>query len=197
MNSLMLQIRRAADVTVVDSRPARRAVAVLAFALLTAFSAHVSVPLIGTPVPVSMQTLVVVLSGLLLGPALGVAAQTAYLMAGAAGLPVFAQGLGLPYLFGPTGGFLLAFPVAAAVAGLAAARLDNATSFRLPAMAVAAAAGAATILLGGWAQLAAMTGDAATAAQMGVLPFIAGDVAKVAVAAVIASRLRRRTATLR
>src|SRR5690606_40864442 len=112
MNTMLTQIRRAAAVEVLTSLPARRAFAVTTFVLLTAFSAHVSAPLPGTAVPVSLQTLMVLLSGMLLGPALGAAAQTAYLAAGAAGLPVFTAGLGVPYLFGPTGGYLLAFPAA-------------------------------------------------------------------------------------
>ncbi|MFN2327253.1 MAG: biotin transporter BioY, partial [Gemmatimonadales bacterium] len=79
---------------------------VAAFALATAFGAHVAVPL--TPVPVTLQTLFVVLAGAMLGPRLGAASQIAYLGMGIAGLPVFVGGFGLAYLAGPTGGYLLA-----------------------------------------------------------------------------------------
>jgi biotin transporter BioY len=112
-------------------------------------------------VPVSLQTLVVLLSGMLLGPRLGAAAQTAYLMAGAAGLPVFAAGLGVAYLFGPTGGYLLAFPAAALTWRIAArgwSRTGPSAARRTHACWPGSSAGdwraASSCTLGGWAQLA-------------------------------------------
>lgn len=196
MSQVMVQLRRAATYEVVSSLPARRAVAVLAFALLTAFSAHASVPLPGTPVPVSLQTLVVLMSGLLLGPALGASAQMLYLAAGAAGLPVFAMGVGLPYLFGPTGGYLLAFPAAAAIAGAVATYATGSTARRVGMTVVAATLATAAVYAGGWSQLSLLTGDAGTAFRAGVLPFLAGDVAKIVVAVILTSRLRRRALAL-
>jgi biotin transport system substrate-specific component len=196
MNDVLTQIRRAAAVEVLASVPARRVFAVVTFATLTAFSAHVSAPMPGTVVPVSLQTLMVLMSGLLLGPALGAAAQTAYLMAGAAGLPVFAAGLGLPYLFGPTGGYLLAFPAAAAVAGAVAAHARGGVGFRAVTLTVAAVLATLTIYAGGTAQLTLLTGDAGTAVRMGVLPFLVGDVMKIVIAVVLAMRIRNRTLTL-
>jgi biotin transport system substrate-specific component len=193
MNQVLVQIRRAAGIEVLTSVPARRAFAVVTFALLTAFSAHVSAPLPGTAVPVSLQTLVVLLSGMLLGPWLGAAAQTAYLAAGAAGAPVFALGLGLPYLFGPTGGYLLAFPAAAAVAGVVAARAQGGVTRRALVLALAGVAATLTVYAGGWSQLSLLTGDARAALLMGVVPFLLGDVIKVVFAVVLALRLRRRT----
>ena len=196
MSHMLTQIRRAAHVEVMTSVPARRIFAVMTFALLTAFSAHVAAPLPGTAVPVSLQTLVVLLSGMLLGPALGAAAQTAYLMAGAAGLPVFAAGLGVPYLFGPTGGYLLAFPAAAAVAGAVAARAPSGTAGRVAVLTLAGALATLTVYAGGTAQLTLLTGDAAGALRMGVLPFLIGDLAKLAFAVIVALRIRRRTLAL-
>lgn len=192
MSQVMTQVRRIATAEVLTTVPARRVVAVATFTLLTALSAHVSVWLPGMPVPVSMQTLAVLLSGLLLGPRLGAAAQTAYIMAGAAGMPVFAGGLGVAYLFGPTGGYLLAFPVAAAVAGAVAATARGGTVRSTLTLAAAALLATAVVFAGGWAQLAALTGDAAVAFRLGVLPFLAGDTAKIVVAVVLAGRLRRR-----
>jgi biotin transport system substrate-specific component len=142
-------------------------------------------------VPVSLQTLVVLLSGLLLGPRLGAPRRRLYLMAGASGLPVFAGGLGVAYLFGPTGGYLLAFPVAACVAGHVAAQ-PAAAGLADVLLAAAAVAATLTVYAGGWAQLAALTGDAGAALRLGVLPFLVGDVAKVVVAVILAGRLRRR-----
>lgn len=196
MNTTLLQIRRAAEVEVLTSVPARRAFAVLAFVLLTAFSAHASAPLPGTAVPVSLQTLVVLLSGMLLGPRLGFAAQSAYLAAGAAGLPVFALGLGLPYLFGPTGGYLLAFPAAAAVAGWVARAAVGSTARTVLVLSAAAVAGTLVVYAGGWAQLALLTGDARSALLMGIVPFLVGDALKVVVAVALALRIRRRTLAL-
>lgn len=88
------------------------------FALLTALGAQISVPM--APVPMTLQSLGVVLSGLILGWRGGAASMVLYLVAGAVGLPVFSDGAsGLNALTGPTSGYLFAFPLAAAVAGLA------------------------------------------------------------------------------
>lgn len=190
MNQLRLPLRHGTAVAALTSTPARRVLAVAAFATLTALSARASVPL--GAVPVSLQTLAVLLSGLLLGPALGAAAQVSYLAAGAVGLPVFVGGAGLAYLFGPTGGFLIAFPAAAAAAGAIATGFRR--SDRLQQVLVyAAAAVVATLLvyLGGWAQLAALTGDAVRALRLGVLPFLIGDALKILIAVAVADRLRR------
>lgn len=190
MNDVVLNLRKAGAVEVVTSLPARRVVMVVAFAVLTALSAYVIVPVPGTPVPVTLQTMVVLLAGALLGPRLGAASQVSYLTAGALGAPVFSAGIGgLPHLFGPTGGFLLAFPATAALVGLVAGGAKTGAARLL----VALALGAATILVGGAAQLAALTGDAVGAVQLGVMPFLFGDALKIAVALAIASRLRART----
>ena len=94
---------------------------VLAGATATALLAQVSVHL--WPVPITLQTAVVLACGLLLGARRGAAAQVTYLLAGAAGLPVFAElKAGAPWLLGPTGGYLLAFPLVAALAGWAGER---------------------------------------------------------------------------
>ena len=103
-----------------------RAAAVVFVAVLTAAAAQVSVPLPFTPVPFTFQPLVVLLGAALLGPRLGACSQLLYLAAGIAGLPVFAASLTLPQggarLLGPTGGYLMAYPVAAFLAGWLASR---------------------------------------------------------------------------
>jgi biotin transport system substrate-specific component len=180
----------AADIRVAQLR-VQPALLLVSFALLTALSARVSVPLPGTDVPVTMQTLLVTLSGALLGPFLGAAAQLTYLTSGALGLPVFALGGGAGYLLGPTGGYLLACPLAAALTGALCGRTSGKTN--LLRMAGAMLAANALILLFGWAQLTLLRGDASRAFQMGVLPFLAGDALKVALGALIAWRLRPRT----
>jgi biotin transport system substrate-specific component len=196
MSQERIPLQRAAGADVLATVPARRVLAVAAVVLLMATSAQIAVPVPGTAVPVTMQTLVVMLSGLLLGPTLAASAMALYLMAGAAGLPVFSAAAGMGHLFGPTGGFLLAFPAAAAVGGALAALAPAAGIRRTAALALAAALCAATVFAGGWAQLAVMTGDAATAFRLGVLPFLLGDALKVVLAVTIASRLRRRTLSL-
>ena len=89
---------------------------IISFSILTALSAQVVVPV--QPVPFTLQTMLVLLSGAFLGSKNGAYSQLVYLTAGIAGLPVFAGfGFGLPVLFGPTGGYLLAFPIAAYIVG--------------------------------------------------------------------------------
>jgi biotin transport system substrate-specific component len=190
-----VQGRRLGAVAALTSRPARRVVAVGLFAAATALAAYITVPAL--PVPVTMQTLVVILSGALLGPVLGAAAQVTYLLAGAVGAPWFAGGTaGAIKLFGPTGGYLLAFPVAAFLVGVLARRLAPAAApaaRRAVGLGVALVAGSALILLGGWAQLAILVGDPVRAFQLGVLPFVLGDLFKVLLALIVAIRLRART----
>mgnify|MGYP001370382600 CR=1 FL=1 len=197
MTNLVLQLRRIAGIEVVANRAARRVVMVAAFALLTALSAYVAVPIPGTQVPVTLQTLVVVLAGALLGPGLGAASQVTYLAAGMLGAPVFSGGAaGIAWLLGPTGGYLLAFPVAAVVAGALAGRSGANRIVATVRLGLALAAGAAVILVGGASQLAIITGDAGAAIALGVAPFLVGEVVKLAVAVVIAARLRNRTLEL-
>jgi biotin transport system substrate-specific component len=175
---------------VVSSRGARRTIGIAAFVVATALSAYVVVPLPITPVPVTLQPLVVLLAGLVLGPWLGASAMVAYLGLGISGVPVFSGGgAGLPWLLGPTGGYLMAFPAAAFLAGsLAGGR--GAHWIRLVG---ASMVGLAALYLGGVSQLLVVTGqDLGTAVAMGVIPFLVGDALKVALATVIAARIRDR-----
>jgi len=158
---------------------ARDAFLVLFGSVLLAVSAHAYVWLPGSLVPVTGQTFVVLLLGALLGRRLGAAAVTAYLLEGAAGLPVFAGGgAGAAWLAGPTGGYLLGFVVAAGLTGTLAERGWDRTPART---AAALALGAAVILLLGAAWLAVFVGPTA-ALTAGVLPFLPGEAWKVAAA---------------
>jgi len=163
----------------------RRSVAVLLGAALVAAAAQVAVPIPGTPVPVTLQPLAVLLVGGLLGPRLGATSLILYLALGAAGLPVFTPyGLpGIARLVGPTGGYLLAYPVAAFAVGRLAG--DGQRYGRLIA---AACAGLALIHLGGVAQLMILTGSAQGAVRLGTLPFLASDLGKVAIAVLVVRR---------
>ena len=174
-----------------------RAVAVLFFAALTAAAAQISVPLPFTQVPFTFQPTVVLLSGLVLGPRLGAASQVLYLAAGIAGLPVFAASAVLPpgawRLLGPTGGYLLSYPLAAFVAGALARRgFDRRYLTSIAAMAL----GLVVIYTGGtlWLAYAAVGRTAigfASAFAVGVAPFVIADVVKLAAAAGIVPGLWR------
>jgi len=163
---------------VVDTR-ARAAVGVFAFSLAITFGAQVALPLPFTPVPVTLQTLFVVLAGVVLGPRLGAVAAGAYVVIGAVGAPVFSYGGGgLAWLFGPTGGYLLAAPLAALVAGAVAGR-ERGGARTLAGLSL----GALTLYVGGAAQLYALTGESLGGVlALGVIPFLAGDALKVAAA---------------
>lgn len=193
MSDTLTRVRNADGLELTPDRTARRVLAVAAFALATALAAHVRVPLPFTPIPMTLQTLFVVLAGALLGPRLGAASQLAYLGAGIAGLPVFTGGAGLAYLLGPTGGYLLAFPVAAFLAGVVSRRVPR-RGIAAPALLfLGLLAASLVILLGGVAWLGIATGDGGGALALGLVPFLLGDLVKVALTTLIAWRGRDRT----
>jgi len=156
----------------------------LVFAALTALTARITIELAFTPVPITLQTLAVVLSGLVLGARGGAAAQLLYLGLIAIGLPLDSRALGPAALVGPTAGYLVGFVPAAFVTGWLAERLLGTAgcwgNF------VAALAGAVTIYLVGVAWLAMMLGNWLQAWQVGVLPFIWLDLIKAMIAAGVA-----------
>ncbi len=168
--------------------PRTRALGIVLAAGVLALGSQFALPIPGTPVPITLQPMLVVLAGLLLGPADGATAMFLYLVAGAAGLPVFAPmgAPGLLRLLGPTGGYLLAYPAAAAVAGRFGA---GRSSYAM--RAIAAAAGILVLYAGGIAQLAVITGSLGRAAILGVVPFVAIDAVKALVAAALAGFRRR------
>lgn len=167
----------------VASRSSTATVAlVVAGAAVTALAAQWYVPM--WPVPITGQTLAVLLVGAALGWKAGAASQLLYLAVGAAGLPVFTEASsGVGVLVGPTAGYLLAFPLAAALVGrLAQARHDR----RFWSMVGAFLAGSALIYVGGVIGL--MTTIDATfgeAFRIGVVPFLVGDAIKAALAGVL------------
>jgi biotin transport system substrate-specific component len=192
-NELEIVAQNLAEVRV---PPALRTVGIiLGGTLLAAICAHIVLPLYFTPVPLTLQPLAVLLLGLLLSPRLAGATMAAYLAEGALGLPVFAPGTaafgGLAHLFGPTGGYLLAYPAAAALISCIWRRTGRGF---VPAL-LAAAAGDLLILACGALWLAAWThASAPSALFMAVLPFLPGDALKVAAAAGMAvgfARVRR------
>ena len=168
--------------------------AVAGFALLTAVGAQVAVPLGVTPVPVTLQTLFVMLAGALLGPVAGASSQLLYLALGVAGVPVFAMGgAGLPWIFGPTGGYLMAFPMGAALTGWIAGREGRVVRTTL-----AFVAGTVVIFALGAAWLSVVTdmGPGALFAAA-VQPFVVGAAAKVAIGVIVTRLFLSRVARKR
>ena len=157
-------------------------VLILLFANLTAVAAQIFFYLPFSPVPITGQTLLVLLTGAALGPRRGAASQVAYISEGLLGFPVFAGGTaGLAVLLGPTGGYLVGFVAAAAVVGfLGERRLLCRPVFAFMAMLL----GTAVIYLFGAGWLSRMIpGGLSVAMVQGVLPFLPGDVLKSALAA--------------
>ncbi len=166
---------------------------VLAGSALVAVCAHVAVPLGFTPVPVTLQPFAVLLLGLLMSPRVAFATMLAYLAEGAAGLPVFTpHGLGgMAQLLGPTGGYLLSYPV---VAPLVSWMYRQGSRGFYRGVAITGAGSLVTLAMGAvW--LGLFTHATASAVLThAVLPFLPGDVLKVVAAAGIAvgvSRYRR------
>jgi biotin transport system substrate-specific component len=153
------------------------AAAVLGVSLLVAVSAQVAIPLPFTPVPVTLQTLVVLLCATALGSRRGPMAILLYLAEGAAGLPVFSAGrAGVGHLLGPTGGYLAGFLGAAVVVGA----LAEAGWTRKPLRAFAALlAGSACIYIPGMIWLGVSVGYSRVIA-LGLLPFLPGEGFKLA-----------------
>jgi biotin transport system substrate-specific component len=171
---------------------ARRAFAIGAGALLVAASAQVTVPVPLSPVPMTLQPLAVLVVGGLLGAVPGAAALVLYLALGILGLPVFAGGgAGLLHVLGPTGGYLLAFPAAAAVAG----RLAGPAPRLVPVL-LGCALGMVVIHAGGAAQLAILGNDAGLALRIGFVPFLTGDLLKIGLAAAVILGLGPKLRTL-
>jgi biotin transport system substrate-specific component len=170
----------------------RSTLIVLSGSALVAVCSHVGLPLWFTPVPLTLQPFAVLLLGLVLAPRLAATTLLAYLAEGAIGLPVFAPGLalfsGLAHLFGPTGGYLLAYPAAAILISF----LYRRTNRNFPAALLSAGIGNLVILLCGALWLSVLTHASASAAvKLAILPFLPGDALKVAAAAALAAGFQR------
>jgi biotin transport system substrate-specific component len=181
-----------------------RVASVLFITVLTAAAAQISFPLPFTQVPFTFQPMIVLVGGLVLGSRLGLASQALYLLAGIAGLPVFAASVTLPpgafRLLGPTGGYLMAYPLAAFAVGYLAERgwaRRYATSVAAMLVGLGIIYLAGTIWLAYFARL--VSGSAAVgltaALASGVYPFVLADLAKLAAAAGITPGLWRLTGT--
>ncbi len=170
---------------------ARNFAVVVGASLLVALCAHLTLPLPFTPVPLTLQNFAVLLVGLLLGGRRGFAALGLYLAEGAMGLPFFnpAGAGGIAQLLGPTGGYLIAYPVVAFLAGWIWEHSRGGFARAL----LASAAAEIVLFAGGvsWLMLIAHA-RFAQAAVFGLYPFVFAEIIKVMAASGAASRFRRR-----
>ena len=160
----------------------RDAALVIGAALLTAVCAQISIAVPGSPVPVTGQTFAVLLTGAALGANRGALGQMLYVALGLVGLPFYADGAhGVDVVFGATGGYLVAFPLAAWVCGkLAEARFDRTPLKALPAFTI----GSLIVFAIGVPWLAVSADiSLAKAIELGFVPFIPGGIVKAALAA--------------
>lgn len=167
----------------------------LFLAVLTAAASRVSIPLPFTPVPLTIHHTVMLAGAAVVGARLGLASQLLYLALGLAGLPVFAASPLLPQgaarLLGPTGGYLIAYPLAAFVTGWVAER-GHQWRPRMTAPLLAMSCGLAMVLGMGvaWLALSSLSVDYALAA--GFFPFVLADALKLVVGAALVARFQRR-----
>jgi biotin transport system substrate-specific component len=171
------------------SQGARQVALVVGASLFVALCAHITIPLPGTPVPLTVQNFGVLLVGLLLGSRRGFAALALYLAEGAMGMPVFSPmgPGGIAQLLGPTGGFLLTYPLVAWVAGYVAEHGRR----NFVGAAIGSLLGEIVLFTGGLAWLAVLTHSVVQAFRWGLYWFVFAEVIKVTMAAGIAARWQR------
>ena len=167
-----------------------RVLGILAFVILTCLGGFVRIPLPFTPVPITLQTFFVLLSAACLGASLGTVAQSSYLFLGLSGLPVFtAAGSGLPYLLGPTGGYLFGFVLSAYLLGKSVKYSGNSLILNFSFIFAASM----IILACGIIWLKMLFGYPLNKLLLvGFLPFVPGDLLKSAFACAIYLKLKPR-----
>ncbi len=168
---------------------AKQAAIVIAASLFVALCARVTVPL--TPVPLTLQNFGVLAVGLLLGSRRGFAALSLYLVEGACGLPVFSPSIlggGIAQILGPTGGFLMAYPLVAFVAGW----IYEHSSRRFAWAALSSVAAELVLFASGVSWLAVLTHSVSLAIRFGLYGFVFAEVIKVLMAAAVAARWQQR-----
>jgi len=169
---------------IIRNRTANLAIGCAVFVVLMVLGAYVRIPLFFTPVPITLQTFFVLLSGALLGRKWGAISQAAYLSIGAFGLPVFqGYGSGASHIFGPTGGYLFGFIAASYVAGLLIGPDNRKAQLKI---AASMAASLAVIYTFGVIWLKLFLGVSFSAALvMGLYPFLPGAAIKLIAASYV------------
>ncbi len=189
-NSVSIAISRK---EVISNKAAIAIIGITSFVLLTALGAYVYIPLGFTPVPITLQTFFVLLSGAILGKKYGFISQIAYILLGATGLPLFLSGtFGFAHLLGPTGGYILGFVIASYLIGKILQYKDSTA-----AIFIALIVGEAIILsLGaGWLWVG-LGFSLSKAFYLGALPFIPGDIIKLMAAFIICKKYLKRSKSL-
>ena len=170
---------------------AKQGAIVIAASLFVALCARVTVPLPFTPVPLTLQNFGVLTVGLLLGSRRGFAALALYLVEGACGMPVFSPALlggGIAQILGPTGGYLMAYPLVAFVAGY----IYEHSSRRFAWAALSSVGAEIVLFAGGLSWLAVLTHSVTLALKYGLYWFVFAEVIKVLMAAAVAARWHQR-----
>lgn len=174
---------------------AKQAAIVAAASLFVALCARVTVPLPFTPVPLTLQNFGVLTVGLLLGSRRGFAALALYLVEGACGMPVFSPvilGGGITHILGPTGGFLMAYPLVAFTAGWIYEKRSTKRLSRFAWAALSSAAAELVLFAGGLSWLAVLTHSVSLAIKYGLYWFVFAEVIKVLMSAALAARWQQR-----
>ncbi len=163
------------------------------FAALTAACGFISIPLPGTPIPIVLQNMMVVLSGMLLGPVLGTASTLLFILAGVLGLPVFSGGTGgLAKLMGPTGGFIIGYAIASLVAGLVLGRPKAGKDKGIAVAIVASLCGFVVMYIPGVIHfMRSLDKTFAQTMSLCVLPYLPGDAVKAVLCVLLSKPLRK------
>jgi biotin transport system substrate-specific component len=162
------------------------------FAALIAVCGFISIPIPGTPIPIVLQNMLTVLTGLMLGPVWGTASTLLFLVAGALGLPIFAGGTGgIAKLMGPTGGFLYGYALATLVSGIIAQRPVYGKKTPLIRLILATVAGFVIMYIPGVIHfMKVMEKTFVQTMTLCVIPYIPGDIVKMILAFLLAAKLR-------
>jgi len=175
---------------------AKQITIIVSASLFIALCSRVTVPLPFTPVPLTLQNFGVLAVGLVLGSRRGFAAMSLYLVEGACGLPVFSPailGSGITHLLGPTGGFLMVYPLVAFVAGWLYERKPISSLRRFAWAALSSVAAEMVLFAGGLTWLAVLTHSVSLAIRYGLYWFVFAEVIKVMMAAGVAASWRKYT----
>lgn len=179
---------------ILNSKGLNSAIGVMFFVLVTALGAYVRIPIPGTPVPITLQTFFVVLSGAVLGKRLGLFSQAAYIFLGAAGMPIFqGYGFGPAHVFGSTGGYLIGFMAASYMTGKMLER-PSLNSYKIAASFIAG--NAVLYSLGITWLIILYRISFINAINIGLIPFLTAEAVKVSAAAFIYSAIADRSKRL-
>lgn len=174
----------------------RRIVFTALFAALTAACGFITIPVPGTPIPIVLQNMMIVLDGLLLGPLYGAGAALLFILAGIIGLPVFSGGTaGIARIMGPTGGFIIGYAISALVAGLIAGKPVLGKKPSLLRISLASLCAFAVMYVPGVLHfMHVMDRTFSETMALCVLPYLPGDAIKIVLSVLIALPLRKTVA---